>query len=274
MTQSPPPPPPQFKIILVGSMSVGKTCLHRRFFDKHSSLDYLLTCGVDFHSEYMQVDGRKVKLGIWDTSGMEKFRAITSPFYRVYDITDRTSFDALPGWLTELHHYVPSTIPKIIVGNKLDQERSRKVSTSDGKSLAASIGALFHEASAKTLVGVTEVFEDLVKKILDAEDQSKSVDTFRAWPQDEIIKLPLPQKQRNKTQVQSMTQTQSSPLQFKIVLVGNTSVGKTCLHRRFFDKQSSIDVAATYGMDLYWSHRPGEYHGLILMFGVVSKHGG
>ncbi|KAI6040153.1 P-loop containing nucleoside triphosphate hydrolase protein [Pisolithus marmoratus] len=125
---------------------------------------------------------------------MEKFRSITRPFYRdargvilVYNITDRTSFDALPGWLTELHHHVPSATPKIIVGNKLDQlsynqEHSREVSTSDGESFAVTNGALFHEASAKTLVGVNEVFEDLVKQILDVEDQTKSVDILEGGP--------------------------------------------------------------------------------------------
>ncbi|KAI5999230.1 small GTPase superfamily [Pisolithus albus] len=93
----------------------------------------------------------------------------------VYDITDRTSFDTLQDWLTEIDSHVPSTVPKIVVGNKSDQEHSRKVSTSDGESFAAHNGALFREASAKTSAGVAEVFEDLVKKILDAEDQAKSV---------------------------------------------------------------------------------------------------
>ncbi|KAI6043602.1 putative rab2 gtpase [Pisolithus marmoratus] len=74
--------PLQFKIVLVGNTSVGKTCLHRRFFDKQSSLDVAATYGMDLYFQNMEVDGRKVKLGIWDTAGMEKFRSITRPFYR------------------------------------------------------------------------------------------------------------------------------------------------------------------------------------------------
>ncbi|KIN94340.1 hypothetical protein M404DRAFT_1008404 [Pisolithus tinctorius Marx 270] len=189
--------PLELKIILIGDMSVGKTCLYKRFLDKQWSIDSVsATYGVDLHFQNMEVDGRQVKLGIWDTAGMERFRVITAPFYRrahgvvlVYDITDRASFDALPGWLTELDDHVPSTIPKMIVGNKLDQEDSRKVSTSDGESFAAQNGALFREASAKTSVNVTEIFEDLVKKILEADDRTKSVDVFRTWPQDGILKL-------------------------------------------------------------------------------------
>ncbi|KAI6043603.1 putative ras-related protein rab-18 [Pisolithus marmoratus] len=191
MTRS---PPLEFKIVVIGNSSVGKTSLYRRSFDKESSLDVAATCGTDFHSECMQVDGRQVKLGIWDTAGMERFRSITRPFYRdaqgvilVYNITDRTSFDALPGWLAEINRYAPPTTSKIIVGNKLDQEHSREVSTFDGESFAATNGALFREASAKTLVGVTEVFEDLVKEMLDAEDRAGSADIPRR--QEEIIKL-------------------------------------------------------------------------------------
>lgn len=193
MTQS---PPLELKVILIGNMSVGKTCLHRRFSGKESSLDVTATYGVDHHYQNLDVDGRKIRLGILDTAGMERFRAVTAPFYRgaqgvilVYDITDRTSFDALQDWLTEIDSHVPSTTPKIVVGNKSDQEHSRKVSTSDGQSFAARNGALFHEASAKTSAGVAEVFQDLVKKILDAEDQAKSVDILRLWPHDEIIRL-------------------------------------------------------------------------------------
>ncbi|KIN94341.1 hypothetical protein M404DRAFT_1008413 [Pisolithus tinctorius Marx 270] len=196
-------------------MSVGKTCLYKRFFDRQWSFEKVaatygvdlqvsppsctkhrgLVCGVSHTFQTMEVDGRKVKLGIWDTAGMEKFRVITAPFYRgaqgvilVYDITDKTSFDALAGWLAEIDQHVPSTTPKMIVGNKLDQEHSRQVSTSDGELFASRNGALFREASAKTSAGVTEVFEDLVKQVLSAEDQTKSVDIFR-WPQAEVIKL-------------------------------------------------------------------------------------
>lgn len=189
--------PPQFKMVLIGSSSVGKTCLLHRFLDMDWSVgDVAANYGVDFRAQNMEVDGRKVKLCIWDTAGMEKFRAILPSFYRgaqgvilVYSISDRTLFDALPGWLADTNRHAPSTTPKIIVGNKLDQEVDRKVPTSDGESYAAQIGALFREASAKTSMNVTEVFEDLVKKMREADDLMKSMVIYRTWPQDEIIKL-------------------------------------------------------------------------------------
>ncbi|KAI6131093.1 ras family-domain-containing protein [Pisolithus croceorrhizus] len=142
----------------------------------------------------MQVDGRHVKLGIRDTAGMERFRSITAAYYRdvqgvilVYNITDATSFNALPGWLAEIENYIPSSVPKMIVGNKLDQEHSREVDTSEGELFASYSGALFREAGAQTLVGVTEVFEDLVKEMLDAEDRRDPTDTARRGPDNELV---------------------------------------------------------------------------------------
>jgi Ras-related protein Rab-18 len=54
-----------------------------------------------------------------------------------------------------------------VVGNKVDKEFSRQVSTTDGREFAERQGALFVEASAKTAVGVSEAFEDVVRRIID-----------------------------------------------------------------------------------------------------------
>ncbi len=49
--------------------------------------------------------GRKMFIQ-WDTAGQDRFKTITSSYYRgadgiiiVYDITDRTSFDHVKNWL-------------------------------------------------------------------------------------------------------------------------------------------------------------------------------
>ena len=55
------------------------------------------------------VDEQIVKLQIWDTSGLERFRTLTSTYYRtahgiiiVYDVTDRDSFDNVSQWMHEI----------------------------------------------------------------------------------------------------------------------------------------------------------------------------
>jgi small GTP-binding protein len=39
-------------------------------------------CSIDFKHKNVEIDGRKVKLQIWDTAGQEKYRTITSAYYR------------------------------------------------------------------------------------------------------------------------------------------------------------------------------------------------
>ncbi|KAI0289001.1 ras-domain-containing protein [Russula brevipes] len=164
------------KLLLIGNSSVGKSSLLLRFSDKQwlPEDEASATIGVDFRVHKMEIKGRKVKLSIWDTAGQERFRTITASYYRgaqgvilVYDVSSRESFEALPRWLDELENYVSPEVVKIVVGNKLDKEYSRQVPTTEGAAFAARTGCLFVEASAKTAVGVTEAFSDVVARIID-----------------------------------------------------------------------------------------------------------
>jgi len=135
------------------------------------------TIGVDFRVHKMEVKGKKVKLSIWDTAGQERFRTITSSYYRgaqgiilVYDVSNRESFEALPRWYSELETYVSSSVVKILVGNKMDKEFSRQVPTAEAQQFAARMSTLFIETSAKTSIGVKEVFQEVVEKILDTPE--------------------------------------------------------------------------------------------------------
>ncbi|KAG1824093.1 ras-domain-containing protein [Suillus variegatus] len=171
--------PVNVKLLLIGNASVGKSSLLLRFSDEQwlPEDEASATIGVDFRVHKMEVNGRKVKLSIWDTAGQERFRTITSSYYRgaqgivlVYDVANRETFEALPKWFSEIDTYVSITVPKIIVGNKVDKENSRQVSTDEGSTFASRQNALFVEASAKTAIGVREVFEELVARILETPE--------------------------------------------------------------------------------------------------------
>jgi Ras-related protein Rab-1A len=95
-----------FKVVLVGNSSVGKSSIVVRFSDDEFSEVFLATIGVDFRFKSFPLEGSTVKLQIWDTAGHERFRTITSSYYRgahaimvVFDITDPQSFeDATEYW--------------------------------------------------------------------------------------------------------------------------------------------------------------------------------
>jgi Ras-related protein Rab-2A len=71
-----------FKFIIIGPSGSGKSCLLLQFTDKRFLPDHELTIGVEFGTRMIEVDGKKIKLQLWDTAGQESFRSITRSYYR------------------------------------------------------------------------------------------------------------------------------------------------------------------------------------------------
>jgi Ras-related protein Rab-11A len=95
--------------VLTGESGVGKSNLMSRFARNEFHTGSKATIGVEFQTQSLRVDGKRIKAQIWDTAGQERFRAVTSAYYRgaaaaliVYDITRRHTFECLKRWLDEL----------------------------------------------------------------------------------------------------------------------------------------------------------------------------
>lgn len=154
------------KYIIIGDSEVGKSSLLLQFTEQHFQPIHDLTIGVEFGAKLLEVDGRKVKLEIWDTAGQETFLSITRSYYRgadgallVYDVSRRESFEHLGRWLQECHQNCHNDEVEImVVGMKCDvDERQREVTEDEGRNWAAAHGLYFIEASAKTALNVEQV---------------------------------------------------------------------------------------------------------------------
>lgn len=64
-----PQPAYEFKIVLVGESSVGKSSILTRFVDDEFNESLLSTIGVDFKFRKLKINNEEVKLQIWDTAG-------------------------------------------------------------------------------------------------------------------------------------------------------------------------------------------------------------
>jgi len=161
------------KILIIGESAVGKTSLLLRFINDSFDPNVSATIGVDFKTKKMTVEGNTVKLAIWDTAGVERFRTLTPSYYRnaqgaivVYDVSRRDTFNKMQTWLDELDTYTTRrNIVKMIVGNKIDKD-TREVTKEEGIKFARRHAALYIESSAKTCDGVECAFEELVQKII------------------------------------------------------------------------------------------------------------
>ena len=53
-----------------------------QFTDKRFQPVHDLTIGVEFGARMVSIDGKQIKLQVWDTAGQESFRSITRSYYR------------------------------------------------------------------------------------------------------------------------------------------------------------------------------------------------
>lgn len=170
-----------FKILLIGDSTVGKTSLLTQYTEKKFQHSYIITIGIDFKIvTYKHPNGETIKLQVWDTAGQERFHAITTPYYRgangviiVYDITNRKTFDQISDkWQKTLEQYASKNTKKILIGNKLDLVNKRTVTEEDGKLLADRLGIPFIEVSAKTGQNIKELFDLMVSELMKCENKN------------------------------------------------------------------------------------------------------
>ncbi|XP_057716778.1 ras-related protein Rab-26-like [Corythoichthys intestinalis] len=162
-----------FKVMLVGDSGVGKTCLLVRFKDgAFLAGSFISTVGIDFRNKVLSIDGVKVKLQIWDTAGQERFRSVTHAYYRdanalllLYDVTNKTSFDNIQAWLTEINEYAQQDVVLMLLGNKADATHERVVKREDGERLAKEFGVPFMETSARSGLNVDLAFTAVAKEL-------------------------------------------------------------------------------------------------------------
>jgi small GTP-binding protein len=163
-----------FKIILIGDQNIGKTSLITRYISKCFSENYICTIGVDFMMKSITFDDQTIKLQIWDTAGMEKYRQITSSYYKgaqasiiCFDLTNRSTFDSISKWYSDFSKFSNPLFDKtvILVGNKSDLINERVVSFQEIQNVCNMNNFVYYEASAKTGENVDCIFQDLAQRL-------------------------------------------------------------------------------------------------------------
>ncbi|XP_077576689.1 ras-related protein Rab-39B-like [Stigmatopora nigra] len=164
----------QFRIIMLGDSTVGKSSLVKRYTEDNFLETINETVGVDFYVHFFEVEpGVRVKMQFWDTAGQERFRSVTRSYYRnsvggllVFDLTKRGTFEHIRDWHAEVcEHVLPHKVLFVLVGHKSDDQSKRTVSREEAEKLAGILGVPYIEASAKAGHNVKETFELLARRI-------------------------------------------------------------------------------------------------------------
>jgi len=135
--------------------------------------------GVDFKTKQIEINDRVIKMQIWDTAGHEKFRTITTSYFKsahaiivLCGVTDETSFENIKNWMIDIDKFGKQGVLKVLIGNKKDLEKQRKVTKEAGESLANKYGINFFEVSAKDNTNIEELFLDTAKCLLEKNENA------------------------------------------------------------------------------------------------------
>ena len=115
------------KVLIVGDAGVGKTNLINAIFKKPFNKQYIATNRLTVYESEQQT--------IYDWPGQNKFNITSFPedidiYIIVYDVTNSLSYESVSFWKTKKEEFYDAKVPTIIIGNKIDMGRQRKINDS------------------------------------------------------------------------------------------------------------------------------------------------
>ncbi|KAJ0001912.1 hypothetical protein NQD34_001708 [Periophthalmus magnuspinnatus] len=134
-------------VVLLGATGSGKSALIVKFLTKRFISEYDPRLEDIYASEEI-VDQQPVVVRVMDTYDQdgpvntERYLTWASAFIVVYSIDNQDSFKVCHKYLDTLSVHnktFKSHIPIVLLGNKLDMERYRQVSKSDGEELVVAV---------------------------------------------------------------------------------------------------------------------------------------
>ncbi|MHA2168805.1 MAG: Rab family GTPase [Candidatus Kariarchaeaceae archaeon] len=169
------------KIVLLGDFKVGKTSIRRTYMGATFKEDHIFTLGAGFAVKFLDFENYRVELQIWDIGGQQTARTLLDKYligargaFIVFDLTRKSSFEAINEWLEDLFKIIKISIPIVIIGNKIDLE-DFQITKSEVESYIDKIENEYHGrissltyiyTSAKTGQNIDEAFEKLVEFLI------------------------------------------------------------------------------------------------------------
>jgi len=175
-----------YRCVTIGDSSVGKTSIVNKFLLNKFNPSEPNTIGTLYESFSDRRDGRDIEVQIWDTAGQDQYRSLGPIYYRssaaailVFDITKPDTFQNLGTWLSAFRDVAGENNVIFVVGNKVDLEDKREVTSDEGEMWAKKNGCHYIETSANDGTRIKELFELLVDELIrtfDGENNMRIID--------------------------------------------------------------------------------------------------
>ena len=171
----------KFTIAVIGDQYVGKTSLLNKYLNKDTLVK--ATIGNTYESKNTSLDGKKVIINFIDTSGQDRFKAITKSIFHeadgfiiVFDLNNEITFDNILYWFYEIKNTIDIHDTEILmIGNKNDLERKVSLERIHNFEKMNNLGIdyIFHETSALTGNGIEESLQILIEKLIKHYENNK-----------------------------------------------------------------------------------------------------
>jgi small GTP-binding protein len=162
----------QKKICMLGSFSVGKTSLVKRFVESIFSERYLTTVGVKIDKKVVTAGGGELMLMLWDLYGEDEYQKIRMSYLRgasgyllVADGTRPATLDKALAIQEEAEKNFGPT-PYVVALNKFDLTAEWEIPTEREAEVGGRARGAVVRTSAKTGEGVELAFDLLAKTMI------------------------------------------------------------------------------------------------------------
>ena len=160
------------KTITAGDTGVGKTSIIIRASGEELIPKHTATIGAVFTPIQVNTGKQIVTLDIWDTGGQEKYKSVSTLYFReamvgifVFDITSQESFNSLPSWIELFSSCADPNNYIFIVANKSDMIQNSKVNLNEARQWAENNGYIFYQVSALTGEGLNLMFAEIAARV-------------------------------------------------------------------------------------------------------------
>lgn len=120
---------PVVKLVTLGDLGTGKTTLCQTMCGQPSEIVTAPTLGIDFWSKIVHHNKSRMRLNAYDTSGQERFQALTPSYLRTADIilivvsamlSDASMATQLKTWYDVASKNAPNTVQYVVAITKRD----------------------------------------------------------------------------------------------------------------------------------------------------------
>jgi len=199
-TQRPPRPDFSFKVCIVGDVSVGKTTFLLSLTEGSPNSPIISggartpKVGIGGRDKivFSSAKRRLAKCRLEDTAGQERYKSLTSSFYRnsfgcliIYDVTREETFNHVDDWFRDVRMYAEAEISVVLVAaysiGASDESQAaemlasrRVVSAEEGAKKAEQFEVPYVEANVRKEADAMTALETLVDIMIDKLERRRS----------------------------------------------------------------------------------------------------